>query len=270
MIDFENYSTDPLVSTVVVTHPGDWHLLPRALRSLNGQLPRGEHEVIVMNDGPEDEAFFGMESDIQAIAKDWDFSLELVATKEHSGYYCVARNRSMELVRGHYIAHMDADNEFGEGHLRSLLFALRVPHPAAGWPHFAYTRRTYVHDEGAEDTGFSGPSTLRTWSQENVHALLQGPGNNFIDTGDLMVPKSVLFYVAELTGFVWNTNCRRYGDYDLVTRLAGCGLRGLAVDRATNIYHWTGKNLQLTRQLSDIMVIPADVYDKLKAEGKMR
>lgn len=268
MIDpLVNYGSQPLVTTVVVTHPGDIKLLPRALASLRSQLPQGQLEVLVMHDGPIDNE--GADT-VEGLPKDYDFALDFSQTPVHSGYYCVARNRSMELARGLYISHMDADNEYGPNHLRALLEAVRVPDPEQGWPHFAYTRRTYVKDQ--DDVGREvpvGETPLIPWTPVTVGRLLKSPQGNFIDTGDMLVGRSVLFELAERTGYVWNTECRRYGDYDLITRMIGCNFRGRPVDQATNIYHWTGSNLQLTRGLSEIQVIPADIYEKLKAEGKM-
>lgn len=261
-----NLGSQPLVTVVVVTHEGDHHLLPRALQSLEGQLPAGQLEVIVMNDGPSAPEF---QTQLEAQVAGLGYSCEFIATPEHSGYYTVARNRSMEFARGLYVAHMDADNEFATNHLLGLLKALRIPDPQGGWPHFAYTRRTYVKDPGCEQTVPEGPSPFMEWNEENRKALINGPKWNFIDTADMMIPRSVLYMLAERTGFVWDANARRFGDYDLVCRMLGCGFRGWAVDQATNIYHWTGTNLQLTRGLSEVMFIHQEVYDKLKAEGKL-
>jgi glycosyltransferase involved in cell wall biosynthesis len=261
-----NYGPQPLVTTVIVTHPGDVALLRRATDSLREQLPAGQLEVIIMHDGPiEGEST----KYIEGLPKDYDFALEVVATPEHSGYYTVARNRSMEIARGLYISHMDADNEFAPGHLLGLLRGLRVPDPETGWDHFAYSRRLYVKDPGVEATVPEGPSPFIPWTQESLRSVMAGPKFNFIDTGDMLIGRSVLFQLAEKTGYVWNSNSRRFGDHDLVYRMMACGFRGRAVDQVTNIYHWTGKNLQLTRGLSELMVIPSEIYDKLKAEGKL-
>jgi glycosyltransferase involved in cell wall biosynthesis len=268
---FSNHGPQPMVTVVVVTHPGDWHLLPRALRSLKGQLPAGQLEVIIMRDGPYEISATEIEQLAQCCPH---AALDFIATPEHSGYYTVARNRSMEFARGLYIAHMDADNEYAPGHLEGLLRACRIPDPTDGWPHFAYTRRLYVSDEGWVQTEEKpvplGPSPLIEWNPQNCKRLLNGPQYNFIDTGDMLIPRSVLFMLADKTGYVWNSNARRYGDADLVTRLMGCSFRGRAIDQVTNIYHWTGANLQLTRGLSEVLAIPAEVYEKLKAEGKLK
>jgi glycosyltransferase involved in cell wall biosynthesis len=265
-----NFGPQPLVTTVVVTHPGDFHLLPRALKSLVGQLPQGQLEVLVMHDGP-------IAPDVDRNYQAWleihghtlDFHLDFIATPENSGYYTVARNRSMEFARGLYIAHMDADNEYAPGHLSGLLRALRIAHPSEGWAHFAYTRRLYVKDEGCTEEVPLGPSPFMEWTAENRKAILEGAKFNFIDTGDMLIPRSVLFTLADKTGYVWDSNARRFGDHDLVFRMIGCGFRGRAIDQVTNIYHWTGANLQLTRGLSEVMHIPSNLYDKLKEDGKL-
>ena len=226
-----------------------------------------------MHDGPivANDAAFEHQAWMDTYGHTLDFHLDFVATPEHSGYYTVARNRSMELARGLYIAHMDADNEYGPGHLSGLLKALRIPDPEGGWPHFAYSRRLYVRDADftTDKDVPEGPSPFIPWAPQSRKRILEGPKTNFIDTGDMLIPRSVLFMLAEMSGHVWDVNARRFGDHDLVSRMIGCSFRGKAVDQTTNIYHWTGKNLQLTRGLSEVMFIPAEVYEKMKEEGKL-
>ena len=194
-----------------------------------------------------------------------------VGGDEKNGYYCVARNRALPDLRGFYVAHMDADNEFAPNHLSGLLAAIRIPHPDQGLPHFVYSRREYIHDKGADENLPTGPSPLVPWTQENIQRLQASPQGNFVDTGDFLVGKSALYRLAEKTGYVWNSGVRRFGDWDLVARMANTGFKGMAVDQVTNLYHWTGSNLQTTRKhVSDIDFIPVKSYERLKREGLIK
>ena len=93
------------------------------------------------------------------------------------------------------------------------------------------------------------------WCPDTVQRLFLGPTHNFIDSSDLLIGKGVCYWVGERTGWMFNEELSRFGDWEFVTRLAKLGLPGAAVDAATNIYHWHGKNLQLTRK-PEIVSLP--------------
>lgn len=271
---FRNYSDTPLVTVQIAMHDGDVHLAKRALDSIEAQdVPPGQLQVVIAYDGlPSEEA----EATLGEAATGRPFPIDLLASPEATGYYTVPRNRALPRCWGYYIAHLDADNEYLPGHLRGLLTAIRTPHLQDGWPHFVYSRREYVIDYAIEPGGTvppQGPSPLVPWTPENILRLAsprQDRGGNFIDTGDFLIGRSALLELAERSGCVWDNNRRRFGDWDLVVRLANHGFRGQAVDQVTHRYHWTGANLQLNRAVSDINFIPADVYETLRAEGKIR
>jgi glycosyltransferase involved in cell wall biosynthesis len=259
----------PWVSIVVSAYNGDAHLLPRAIKSLAAQeLPKEQMQVVIAYDGTPDEEACTHLQELEKI----DLSTELYGTKEATGYYAAPRNRVMPILRGHYVSFLDADNEYAPTHLSGLLHAIRVPHPRDGWPHFVYSRREYIRDtECPEDKcPVQGPSKLVPWTKEVAARLQNGPKANFIDTGDLLIGRATLYELAEKTGMVWNTSYRRFGDWELINRLAGCGFRGLAVDQTTNRYFWTGNNLQTNRAVSDITAIPESIYNKLVAQGLIK
>ena len=267
-----NYSDSPLVTVNLACYSGDVKYVKRAVVSLaNQDLPHKEIQVLPIFDGdptPPEEAL------IAEAFEDHDFhSVFLIGTGQKSGYYTLGRNQALEYPYnfGHYQTNLDADNEYAPNHLSGLLEAIRIPDPDGGWPHFVYSRREFIFDEGVEDDKLpSGQSKLIEWTPENCHKLTLSPKNNFVDTGDFLIGKGALYELAEKTGCVWNPNMRRFGDWDLVKRLAEAGLRGRAVDQVTNYYHWTGANLQTERKLSEITAIPADMYETLKAKGAFR
>jgi hypothetical protein len=180
----------------------------------------------------------------------------------------MASNLATIHAYGHYIAYLDADNEWKFDHLSRLLDALRTPDSETGWPHFAYTRREYVRDEGAPEDLPVGPSTLIPWTEASVALLPQTPMNNFIDSSDFMVAKSVLFELSERTGKIWDESRRRFGDWDLVCRFAQCGFRGKALDQLTHIYHWHSQNLQHTRgETLPMTPMPVEYFEGLREAG---
>lgn len=269
----QNYSDSPLVTVNLACYSGDTELLPRAVASLMTQdLPHEQIQVLPIFDGdptPEEEEA------IVATFVDTDFhSTFLIGTGRKTGYYCLGRNQAIEYPYnfGHYQANLDADNEYAPNHLSGLLEAIRIPHPEDGWPHFVYSRREYIFDEGITPGGDlpDKPSILVEWTEENAQRLLLGPKANFIDTGDFLIGKGALYELSERTGCIWNPNLRRFGDWDLVKRMFEAGLRGRAVDQITNYYHWTGRNLQTERSLSEFTAIPADMYEVMKQKGMIR
>jgi glycosyltransferase involved in cell wall biosynthesis len=256
-----------------MSHEGDAKFLPRAIASLGAQmLPPELMELQIVFDGtPSAEA----EGFMEEAASKVRFGVNVVMFKEKNGYYTVPRNRAISVALGHYIVHMDADNEFAPDHLQALLEGIRWAHGTNGWPHFAYTRRKFVLDEGANPdlpTGDEkGHSPFIEWTDPmRQESLRAHPKANFVDTGDFIVGKAALYRLADRTGFIWNPEMRRFGDWDLVKRMAECGFRGKALDIASHIYHWTGENLQVVRGSPEVMMIPESDYNRLKDEGKIK
>ena len=262
----KNYSDSPLVTVQLMSCSKDVHLVPRAIASVVAQdLDPIDIQLQVLFDGtptPEEE------KSIAEVCSKVPFMAELLYEGKASGYYCVARNKALLRVFGFYVAHMDADNEWTPTHLSGLLKAIRVP-TEEGWPHFVYSRRNYVSDVEDGKERVSGPSALIQWNKETCGKLRLAPQNNFVDTGDFLIGRSALYELAARTGCVWNTDMRRFGDWDLVCRLAQAGIRGRAVNQITHLYHWTGDNLQTTRKLSQFVSIPEDIYTRMKREGKI-
>ena len=270
-----NLAPYPFVTVMIACHDGDVALLPRAIESLCRQdLAHSEIHVLVAYDGPPSDAAMTILETFPKLATEAGFyggAIELAAWATKTGYYTAPRNRALQFVEGLYLATMDADNEFAPAHLSGLLEAIRWSHPQDGWPHFVYSRREYVKDEDCDREGVPlGPSPLIEWNKETVSAMVQSPMANFVDTGDMLISVGALYHLSNATGVVWDPNVRRFGDWDLVQRMARAGMRGRAVDQVTNIYHWTGRNLQLTRWASEVDIIPSSIYEKLKEQGYLR
>jgi len=252
-----NHSPTPLVTAIIRTHEGDAPLCAtRAIPSVLAQDLSADHlQIIVVSDG---QLSAPLEALLATALEDSRFPAVLLSGDKKYGYYCAPSNFATIEARGHYIAYLDADNEWRSHHLSTLLDAIRTPIGNEGWPHFVYSRRTYVSDPGAPDGLPDGDSPLVEWTGRSVDRLLRGPLYNFVDSSDFLISKSALYWLADKTGQMWNTNVRRFGDWELVARMAGIGFRARAVDTVSHIYHWTGKNLQLTRKpgSSDVVMQP--------------
>lgn len=265
--EFRNHTDRPLISVILRTHADYDGFMARALNSIYEQDIVPELvEVIITHDGIPTEELLTYLDELSEPPMETKF----LGTQKQWGYYCYPSNMAIVHSQGAYIAHLDADNEWKPEHLSSLLEALREARDGEGWPHFAYSRREYVRDPGADESLPIGPSPLVPWTRRNM-VWLQEPHTNFIDSSDFLVGRGSLYYVAELTGRMWNESLRRFGDWELMTRFASCGLRGRAVDIVSHIYHWHERNLQVTRP-PDVGVrpLPIEQYDRLVDGGKIK
>jgi hypothetical protein len=261
-----NHSDTPLVSVQIACHSGDAHLFPRAFASVLAQtLNHKQIQVVVCFDGTATEEEF---AHIARATTAHDFySVDYYETETKYGYYTVPRNASLLRCWGFYQAFLDSDNEWKPAHLATLLEAIRTP-TDDGWPHFVYSRRRYVIDEGCTDTrAVEGDSPLTLWTPENLARLVASPTGNFVDTGDFLVGRGLLAEMGERYGYIWHPEDRRFGDRNLMVRFAEMGTRGLAVDTVSHIYHWTGTNLQLTRKNDEFIYLPIEEYEAFKAQG---
>jgi glycosyltransferase involved in cell wall biosynthesis len=255
----------PLVSIIIICWEGNAHLVRRAVTSLRRQTFE-DFEVLCAYDGCLADA--PADSDLLDTAfHGVNFPARVFDLGVHTGFHTVPRNRITPLALGAYIVNMDGDNEFDPEHLKLLLTSLRTPDEFGQRPDFVYSRRRYVKDATCKKSVFEGDSPRVEWNVGKV-ALGHGAKYNFLDTGDMMIPMSVLHTLAALAGEIWNCNIRRYPDYDIAKRMAKCGMVGRMVDATTNVYHWTGGNIQLVEpEQNEIVALPESWYEKLMATG---
>ncbi len=261
----------PLVTVIMVCYDGNAHLVRRAATSLRMQTFT-DFEVICWYDGALDpDAPKGSDADLlHAAFHGFPGMVRIYSGGEKTGFHVVPRNRATPLSYGEYIVNMDADNEFAPTHLENLLRAIRTPDKFGRRPDFTYSRRQYVKDATCTEDVVEGPSEFIEW-ETGKHRLAFGPRGNFIDTGDFMVAKSALYELGRLTDQIWNCNLKRFPDYDIVKRMARAGFIGWAVDCVTNIYHWTGANIQITQpKVKGVSVIPEDFYERMILRGQIK
>lgn len=268
-----NHAVTPLITVVVRCHEAYVKFLERALDSVLAQdLPDGLFEILVAWDGPEPPEVLPIWERMMDKTAHRHIRLESIWATEVTGYYATPSNSAIiYYAYGSYVAHLDADNEWTPDHLRNLLEAIRTPDGKQGWPDFTYSRRLYVND-GSDKTLPEGVSPYVPWTSQAVHQLTLGPSHNFIDSSDFLISRSVLFALAEVTGSVWDTSLRRFGDYDLIKRLAQSGFRGRAVNAVTHRYHWHDENLQTTRHPNEgaVMPIPYEMVEYYRQLGVLK
>ncbi len=255
-------SNEVLHLTVIVnTFNGEFvaGMIPRALDSVLAQSIDVPWEVIVVNDGRPTK---DIRDAIEPYAKRFEarsVQFTFFGTEDESGYQCKPKNVALLHAKGEYIAFLDYDNEWTPQHLDGLYAAMIAGNV---WPDFAYSRIKYVLDEGCDEEVtlpggkkkhklVTGDAPLQEWNQEGQNRLGQ-PLSNFIDTSSVMLSKGAFWRLSMATGFMWNEEYRRFGDWELMARgVFFAGWRGQAVDNLSLVYHWTGKNLQLTRPVNE-------------------
>jgi hypothetical protein len=259
-------STDPMISVFLRTHPeyNKKGFVGRAFQSiLNQDLPLSFLQIIISNDGPlgkEEEDFF------QDLLSNTPIPAWLMGTEEASGYFCFPSNIHYPYASAPYVSYLDADNEYSPSHLSSLLTSIRQHHPVVGWPHFTYSRINYIRAPEAKPNLPDGPGPFIPWTPSSIQKLLTHPLNNFIDSSSFLISRGSLQHLLLTTGRVWNQDKRRFGDWELFTRLIRAGARGIAVDNPSLVYHWHGRNIQTTRSVdsSSVIMVPGEVLDKLE------
>lgn len=242
----------PAVSAIVNTY-NRAALLSRALASILAQKDAPDFEVLVVHDGPADDATV-------AVAKRYDdlftraaIPFRFFSMDENSGYQCVPKNVATWHARGDYIAYLDDDNEWTDDHLRVLFDAIEE---GTVWPDFVYGRRLYIDDRSDEQKVlrplYEGESPFVPFTDSAKERLGDAAQKNFIDTSDVLLTRGAMWRLQLATDMMWNEKVRRFGDWELFTRgVFFSGWRGKGIDHIVQRYHWHGENLQLTRAVHE-------------------
>lgn len=221
----------PEVSVVISTYNRP-DMLRRALRSVAAQTFR-DFEVIVIDDGSDTAG---------KVCKEFVDEFPLVAGNlpENSGYQSVPKNAGIGYASGAYIAYLDDDNEWDPDHLETLVSEIRKMGCDA-----VYSRWRYEGD--GPNSGEEFP--YHQLNKASALGLVTSPMANFIDTSAILHSKAA--FVRRFGERVWNTEIRRFGDWDLAARSLQAGLRWRGVDKCTFTYWWHGENLQLVRPVNE-------------------
>ena len=231
-------------------------LLPRVLDSILAQVETfPDFECIVVDDHSDD-ATYQVLKDYAAKFDAAGVAFTAIGMAENSGAQATPKNRGVEFASGDFVRFLDDDNEWRPGSLKQLVDAARE---GDVWPDVVYGRRNYIIDEGCPlevaAKVCSGESPL---VEHDPGRLAEGPMHNYIDTSDALIARGVFWWLIEYTDRMWNESYRRFGDWELFTRMACLDRlvgvtppRFKALDAVVTDYHWTGKNLQLTRPVNE-------------------
>lgn len=222
----------PEVSVIISTYNRPT-MLEEALRSCLNQTFR-DFEVVVVDDASGTARFVCEQLKDEFVAG--GINLKCLELEENSGYQSVPKNVGIEYAAGSYIAYLDDDNLLDPEHLATLVTEIRKMGCDAVYGRWRY----------AGNGPFSGKeSPYCQMNHASALGLMQTPMANFIDTSAILHSKAA--FVGMFGDRVWNTEIRRFGDWDLVKRSLQAGARWRGVDAVTFTYRWHGENLQLTR-----------------------
>src|SRR3990172_183294 len=247
----------PCVTAIVNTY-NRCGLLPRALDSVLVQAETfNDLEVLVVDDASTDNT--------ATVIKEYATKFDAVAIPfipigiaENSGAQAVPKNQGIIFARGDFIRFLDDDNEWTPGSLKVLVDAAQE---GDVWPDIVYGRRTYVADPGfiqPKNPVFIGDSSF---VEHDPDRLAASPTFNYIDTSDALIARGAFWWTYHHTNMFWNEDWRRFGDWELFTRMANLDKlvgavppRFKGIDAVVSIYHWhdvDGGNLQIRRALHE-------------------
>lgn len=250
------------VTAIVNCHntPDTPRLLRRALTSALSQDISVPWEVLVVSDGKPDKEVVDVCEEMSFEFDDYKIPFTFFGTEEASGYQCKPKNVALLHARGEYAVFLDYDNEWRQDHLSSHYAAMTAGNV---WPDFTYSRMHYVIDEGCDKIVKlpggkdhelpEGDTEFQPWNSEAQKRLSASPLANFVDTSSFMASKGAFWRLYVATQTMWNEDYRRFADWELIARAVFfAGWRGKGVDKVTVDYHWTGKNVQLTRPVEEV------------------
>jgi glycosyltransferase involved in cell wall biosynthesis len=167
---------NPIVTVVIPLYNGEKYIL----RTLNSVLNQSfkDFEIIVVNDGSKDNSC--------KIIEELSNSKITLFNQVNSGV-SAARNKGIELGRGEYFVFLDADDEWDEFFLQSLIKLIEI-YPNAGFYTSGYRMffPSGPHVELTLAQSSAGNSILVT---DYFNKALGGP---FIQTSGVLIPRKVI------------------------------------------------------------------------------
>jgi len=225
--------------------------LPLAVSSVRTQSHRVD-EIIVVDDGSTDDT----EAVVRSLGNDIRYF------RQRNAGPSAARNRGIKLARGHYIAFLDADDEWLPHSIERQLEVFRHA-PGVG----LVTADKAVVDE-------SGRVTVESWFDEHglleffrelagkpvPHAVARLLETNFVNTSVIVLPKSVLLDVGGFDAEI------RYGeDLELWARIAA-RYPVACVPEVLGL--WRNHTGNVTKSVEPMLRDYVKVAEKLRGWGK--
>jgi glycosyltransferase involved in cell wall biosynthesis len=174
---------NPMITVVIPLYNGEKYIL----RTLNSVLNQSfkDFEIVVVNDGSKDNS--------SKIIEELSNSKIILFNQVNSGV-SAARNKGIELGRGEYFIFLDADDEWDDFFLESLMNLTKI-YPNAG-----------IYTSGYRMFFQSGPHVEMTLDHNSTSNSLLIPdyfnkaiGGPFIQTSGVLIPRKI---INDLGGFV--------------------------------------------------------------------
>lgn len=228
-----------LTSTFCTVANGRLAMLERAFTSLIAQTFRN-FEVILVDDGSD------QRQQVAELALAWGKKFAAVGINllfkplpYNTGSNSTPFNMAIQISNAAAIAYLDDDNEWDPNHLEVLVDMIRTPgndlvygfhRVVAGEPYSVGYDKANIRDE----TG-----ALRLWYVEFDPVRLQkGPTANRIDLNSGLHSRgAAVEQLLRCTGAIWKDNLMRFNDWEMLSRWARQGLRGLAIDKVITTMH---------------------------------
>lgn len=212
----------PLVSVILSTYNRADTFLKAAIESVLEQTFKG-FELIIIDDASTDNTPV-------AVTGYNDRRITYVRRAENSGYQSIPKNEGIKLARGRYIAYLDDDNRYTPDHLEVLVNALEKNTGIE----VCYGDRQHIDVHAPLNT------KVYRAGEFDFYRLIN---RNFIDTSDLMHTREVIYRIGG-----WNPDLKRFGDWDLLVRLAKIGAKFLYVPGVITYYYRHKESMTSVRE----------------------
>jgi glycosyltransferase involved in cell wall biosynthesis len=221
------------VSLIITTYKRPL-LLKRALESVAHQTLQPA-QILVVDDFSQDNT-----SEVVAAFQD-RLPVEFHAMPENIGRHTFTKSVGVTLSKQPFIAYLDDDNEWMPEHLALAMATLHESQTQ-----LVYTEMEYIMD--FHDPSFSselpdGKRACRAWDPE---VMIQGK-ENWVDSSCIVHTREAAELLKAKTGYYWNKDRLRFGDWDFMVRWAQAELSAQWIPQCTVRYYWHGENLQLTK-----------------------
>lgn len=207
--------SQPLVSIIIPAYNAD-RLIAETLNFIKSQT-HSNWELIVVEDGSHDKT----ESIVKDFANGLKQPVHYLRHPSNQGIPAT-RNTAMRIVRGSYIALLDADDLWKENHLELAVKALEE-----GKGDFIFSTVQVFHDATRENLGLYGPSPKH----------LEDFPNSLFSEMNFIQPSAVVMRreITDKVGY-FDVGLAAAEDSDYFLRIAAAGFKILHIDTITCLF----------------------------------
>lgn len=111
-----NDERQPYISIIIVAYNAELTIEKALTSILDKRVNPYDYEIIVINDGSTDNTRYVIDTYINRHQ-----NIPIYCEHNTNSGVCIARNRGLELSKGHYVTFMDSDDYYGDGVLFTLI-----------------------------------------------------------------------------------------------------------------------------------------------------